>query len=128
MKYNYDDKRRCEIIGMDYPPEYLGGCQSFEGLTLSQLDLLLDENFIDPEECQNCSPDTMEFKEFLEKYPEATLHGYIVTPERDDYRITIEGLEYQGDVSMELLGDFIDEFRTADDFIHNNDYLYCWFD
>lgn len=128
MKYNYDDKRRCEIIGMSYPPEYLGGCQSFKGLTLSQLNLLLDENFIDPEECQNCSPDTMEFKAFLEMYPEVTLHGYIVTPNRHDYRITIEGLEYEGEVSKEMLGDFIDRFRFADDFSYGDEYLYCWFD
>jgi hypothetical protein len=128
MKYNYDDKRRCEIIGMSYPPEYLGGCKSFEGLTLSQLNLLLDENFIDPEECQNYSPNTMEFKAFLDAYPEATLHGYIISPERGDYRVTIEGLEYRGDVSKELLSDFIDTFRMADDFIHDEDYLYCWFD
>lgn len=128
MKYNYDDKRRCEIIGVSYPPEYLGGCQSFKGLTLSQLNLLLDENFIDPEECQNCSPNTMEFKAFLETYPDATLHGYIVTPERSDYRVTIEGLEYHGEVSKQLLSDFIDMFRVADEFIHDDDYLYCWFD
>ena len=128
MKYNYDDKRRCEIIGVEYPTPYLGGCTSFKGLTLSQLNLLLDENFIDPEECQNCSPNTMEFKQFLEMYPEATLHGYIVTPDRDDYRVTIEGLEYHGEVSKELLSDFIDEFRYADEFEYGDDYLYCWFD
>lgn len=128
MKYNYDDKRRCEILGMSYPPKYLGGCQSFMGLTLSQLNLLLDEGFIDPEECQNCSPNTMEFKAFLEEYPEATLHGYIITPDRSDYRMTIEGLEYHGDVSREMLSDFIDMFRTADEFTQGQEFLYCWFD
>ena len=128
MKYNYDDKRRCEIIGMNYPPEYFGGCQHFVELTLSQLNSLLDEGFIDPEERQNCAPDTMEFKAFLETYPEATLHGYIITPDRDDYRVTIEGLEYHGEVSREMLSDFIDMFRTADDFIQDQEYLYCWFD
>ena len=128
MKYNYDDKRRCEIIGIDYPPKYLGGCESFTGLTLYELNLLLNENFIDPEECQNCSPDTMEFKEFLVKYPEVTLHGYIVSPERDDYRVTIKGLEYCGDVSREMLKMFVDGYRFADDFICDDDYLYCWFD
>ena len=128
MKYNYDDKRRCEIIGMDCPPKYLGGCKSFKGLTLSQLNLLLEENFIDPEECQNSSPTTIEFKEFLDRYPECTLHGYIVTPERSDYRVTIEGLEYCGDVPRDMLVDFINEFRYSDNFICDEDYLYCWFD
>lgn len=128
MKYNYDDKRRCEIMGLSYPPEYLGGCQRFSGLTLEALNLLLDELFIDPEECQNCSPNTIEFKAFLEAYPECTLHGYIVTPERDDYRVTIEGLGYHGEVSKEMLMDFINTFRIADEFTCDDDYLYCWFD
>lgn len=128
MNYNYDDKRRCEIIGLKYPVEYLGGCQSFTELTLTELNLLLDENFIDPEEYQNDSPNTMQFKEFLDKYPDVRLHGYIVSPERDDYRVTIEGLEYYGDVSKEMLQDFINVFRYADDFICEDDHLFCWFD
>ena len=128
MKFNYDDKRRCEIVGLSYPPKYLGGCQSFEQLTLDRLILLLDEGFIDPEEYQNCSPDTMEFKAFLDAYPEATVHGYMVSPQRDDYRITIEGMEYHGEVSKQMLYDFIEMFRTADDFTFHDDYLYCWFD
>ena len=128
MKYNYDDKRRCEILGISYPTAYLGGCYSFDALTISQLETLLMENFIDPEECQNSSPNTMEFKAFIEAYPECTLHGYIVSPARDDYRITIEGLEYHGDVSKEMLMDFINTFRFADEFTCDDDYLYCWFD
>ena len=128
MEYNYDDKRRCEIIGLSYPPKYLGGCQSFERLTLDKLQLLLNEGFIDPEECQNCSPSTMEFKEFLDAYPEATVHGYIVSPTRGDYRVTIEGMEYHGEVSKPMLADFVEMFRYADDLEYSSEYLYCWFD
>ena len=128
MEYNYDDKRRCEIIGMEYPPKYFGGCESFKGLTLEALNLLLDEGFIDPEEYQNCSPTVEQFKEFMEIYPEVTLHGYIVSPERHDYRVSVEGLEYCGDVSKEMLEMFVDRYRFADDFICDDEYLYCWFD
>ena len=128
MEYNYDDKRRCEIIGLSYPPEYLGGSQSFEHLTLDKLQLLLDERFIDPEEYQNCSPNTMDFKAFLEGYPEATVHGYIISPARNDYRVTIEGMEYHGEVSKQMLSDFVEMFRYADDFKFSDEYLYCWFD
>ena len=128
MEFNYDDKRRCEIIGIPYPVVYSGGCCNFKGLTLDKLSLLLDEGFADPEEQQNSAPDTMEFKSFLEKYPQVTLHGYMVSPERDDYRMSIEGLEYNGAVSREMLDDFIAMFRFADEFEFENDYLYCWFD
>lgn len=128
MEFNYDDKRRCEIIGIPYPVVYSGGCCNFKGLTLDKLNLLLDEGFVDPEEQQNCAPNTMEFKGFLEAYPQATLHGYIVSPERDDYRVTIEGLEYEGEVSKEMLFDFTEMFRFADDFNVGDDFLNCWFD
>jgi hypothetical protein len=128
MKFNYDDKRRCEIIGLEYPVDYWGGCCSFKGLTLDQLNLLLDEGFADPDEQQNSAPDTSEFKSFLEEYPKATLHGYIISPDRDDYRVTIEGLEYDGEVSKEMLSDFIEMFRFADDFNVGDDFLNCWFD
>jgi hypothetical protein len=71
LEFNYDDKRRCEIIGLEYPVEYCGGCYSFEGLTLDKLNLLLDEGFADPDEQQNSAPDTSEFKSFLEQYPKS---------------------------------------------------------
>ena len=128
IEINRDDKRRCEIMGMAYPVNYMGGCCRFEGLTLSQLNLLLDEGFIDPEERQNCAPNTTEFKSFLEAYPDATVHGYIITPDRCDCRISIEGAEYNGEVSKEMMVDFVEMFRFADDFTINDDCLYCWFD
>ena len=128
MELNHDDKRRCEIMRIARPVNYMGGCYRFEGLTLDQLNLLLDEGFIDPEERQNDAPTTIEFKSFLEAYPDATIHGYIISPNRDDYRISIEGAEYNGDVSKEMMIDFIEMFRFADDFTVSDNCLYCWFD
>lgn len=126
FEYNKDDKRRCEILG--FTPDYKGGYSGFGAINIAQLNMLLDEKFIDPNECQNESPSTMEFKEFMEKYPEVTAHGYIIGLDRSDYRVTIEGLEYDGDVSMEMMEDFISNFRNADDFICNSGYLFCWYD
>jgi hypothetical protein len=128
MKLNHDDKRRCEIMGITHPVNYMGGCYRFEGLTLDQLNLLLNEAFIDPEEAQNNAPTTAEFKSFLESYPETTLHGYMISPDREDYRMTIEGAEYNGEVSKEMAMDFVEMFRFADDFTVDDNCLYCWFD
>ena len=128
MKFNYDDKRRCEIMGISFPVNYLGGCCGFEGLNLNQLNLLLNEGFIDPEEQQNCAPNTAEFKEFLEAYPDVTVHGYIISPDRTDYRVTIEGISYKGEVSTEMRQSFIEMFKFADEFDIEDDSLYCWFD
>ena len=125
---NHDEKRRCEIMRIACPVHYMGGCHRFKGLTLKQLNLLLDEGFIDPEEQHNSAPSTIEFKAFLEAYPNTTAHGYIISPDRGDYRISIEGVEYSGEVSKEMMLDFIEMFRFADDLNINDDSLYCWFD
>lgn len=126
FEYNKDDKRRCEILGIN--PTYRGGYCGFQKMNLNQLNMLLEEKFIDPEECQNESPSTMGFKEFMEKYPDVTAHGYIIGLDRSDYRVTIEGLEYVGDTTKEMLFDFMDMFRHADEFSCSESCLYCWYD
>lgn len=126
FEYNKDDKRRCEILGIT--PNYMGGYYGIDKMNIEQLNMLLEENFIDPDECQNCSPSTMEFKEFMEAYPGVTAHGYIISPERGDYRVTIEGLNYVGDTTKEMLFEFMDLFRSADDFSCSEGHLYCWYD
>lgn len=126
FEYNKDEKRRCEILGIN--PTYGGGYYGIHKMDINQLNMLLDEKFIDPEECQNCSPSTMEFKEFMEAYPNVTAHGYIISPDRSDYRVTIEGLEYNGHVTRKMMEEFTELFRHADDFTCNRNCLYCWYD
>lgn len=128
FRFNYDDKRRHEILGISYNPSNIYDIKCFEDVTLKQLNLLLEEHFIEHDENQNGSPNTMVYKTFMEKYPNATVHGYIVTPRRGDYRVTIEGLSYNGEVSTQMLRDFIDTFGRADNFITESNNLYCWYD
>lgn len=129
FEYNYDDKRRCELLGIKYPADWShGGCIDFYRLDKKHLDMLFEENFINPYDAQNDSPYAGEFKEFIDKYPEITAHGYAISPERRDYRISIEGIEYCGSVSDEMRNDFINLCRYADEFICENNQLYCWYD
>ncbi len=129
MTYNYDDKRRCELLGIKYPANWgYGGCINFEGLNKKRFDLLLEENFIDPDDSQNESPTAKEFKDFMDRYPDVTAHGYAISPDRCDCRITIEGISYNGSVSKEMMKDFIDMCRYADEFVCENNCLYCWYD
>jgi hypothetical protein len=65
---------------------------TFGGLPLEILQELLDKRFIDPEEKQNESPSVIQFKSMMTRYPTLLAHGYIVSPKRNDYRISIEGL------------------------------------
>jgi len=77
-------------------------------------------------------PTIGEFWELLKKYPNerVTLHGYIVSPGRDDYRITIEGLEsfsrnnnFSIDLSKKI-------YWRYPNFVNKNypGYQYCWYD
>ena len=130
FEYNYNDKRRCEILGLAYPPKRygLGRIAEFKRANKDQLEALLEENFLYPLDRQNEAPTAQEIYEFIEKYPEVTAHGYIVSPDRHDYRVTIEGIEYHGRVSDKMRKDYKSIFRHADDFVCDSDYLYCWFD
>lgn len=129
FEFNKDDKRRCEIMGISNTHGYrLGGIFHFGNLTLEQLDKLLEEKFIDPKEAQNNSPTVDDFRFYMKRFSGATAHGYIISPERDDYRVSIEGIECEGDFDVETQIDFYKTFRFADELICNDNYMYCWFD
>ena len=123
--------KRNQIIFGDDDVEgksWLGGTRHFEDLNLSQLKELVKNNFIDLEESQNCSPMVESFLAFMEKYPKVTAHGYAVSHERDDYRVSLEGLEFSGRVTKELLKDFVYLCRHADEFVLEDNKLYSWWD
>lgn len=131
---NMNDKRRHEII------EECGGTirdgwsdskgydiKYYEGLTAAGLDTLIKERFADNNECQNCCPCIKEINKFLHEHPNFTAHGYIVTPRRPDYRVSIEGVEGK-DCNAKDIEDFIDLFGDADDLTVEGGVCYCWFD
>ena len=115
------------IFGEFNPDEYHGGIRYFEGLKLDTLKALLEKNFIEATESQNGAPTTEQILNFIEHYPDYTVHGYTVSPERSDYRITLEGVEKgDGADSPQELQDFTQLFKDAD-FIDSAT-MYCWFD
>ena len=123
---NKDDKRRCEILGIPYPPQYGGGVEHFEGATYVQLRTLLEENFAEHDSAQNFSPEFEQFVRFLAEHPLFTAHGYIVSPTRADYRVTIEGIAGPEDSSKDAIEDFVMLCRDADEFsLHPP---YSWWD
>ena len=129
FEFNKNDKRRCEIIGIPYPESYhMGGIKRYRHLFLDEINALIEEKFIDPNEAQNCCPCVSEIKDFMEKYPMFTAHGYIVSPERDDYRVSIEGVEYIGEVDQQMMIDFIEKFGDADEVVCDRSRCYCWYD
>lgn len=126
---NADYKTRDQIIFGEYNDQnYLGGTKRFEQLSLEKLESLVGNNFIDLDDCQNLSPTVQEFLTFMKNHPKVYAHGYVVSHNRNDYRVSIEGLSYEGKVSKELLFDFVKLCRQADEFVANEHELYAWWD
>lgn len=130
LELNNDQVRRDEILFPNSTPEYRGGTEHYEGLTLSGLKKLVEEGFADPFERQN---DAYSIGEFIEYFDgsglDVSFHGYAVTIERDDYRVSVEGFvtvcQHQTQLVASLLfGRFADELNVSDDSM----VVYAWWD
>lgn len=128
-EFNKNQNRRDTLIWGNKTPDYFGGIASFE-ISSTLIKTLIKEEFADLNDVQNDSPTMREFLEFCDKYSNynINLHGYAVSSERNDYRITIEGISYHGLVTKEMMVDFTILCQDADDFICNKNELYCWYD
>lgn len=120
--------RRFEILGMSVPEKWFGGTCAFESMTAEMGRLLIEEGLMNPEGTQNYSPTNEEFVQFLKENPEFTAHGYIVSPERSDVRISIEGVRSGVYPERDSILKFVEMFRDADSFEIDDDGMYCWFD
>ncbi len=107
---------------------YMGGIKSFTNLDIKTLETLINEHFVYLDECQNSSPTIKEFFDFMSKYPQVKAHGYVVGPNRSDYRLSIEGLVCNNNITKKLLIDFSNYCHQADAFEVGENYLYSWWD
>lgn len=106
----------------------LGGMKNFKELTLQQLETLKDKGQLKPDEQQNNSPTIEQCMTFMKQFPGATAHGYVISPERKDYRVTLEGLEFTGECTTEIQRAFSKLCKRANDLEITSTRLYCWFD
>ena len=125
FRLNRDEAKRNQII---HGKPVAKDAERFTGLSVEKLAQLVHESFIELDERQNESPTVQEFGRFMVQHPEFTCHGYTIVKERDDYRVSIEGLEYNGEVTKEQLIAFTKFCKHADDFIVEDDNLYAWWD
>ena len=111
---NTDDRLRHEIMGIEM--DYSGGYRSFDKLTLETLNKLIENGFVNLLDSQNNAPNIRDFASFMEKFlaEDVTAHGYLISPERTDYRITIVGLEASSS-NKDFINDFAVQFRKADE-------------
>lgn len=106
----------------------IGKIIKFKNLSFNKLKTLKQQNFLDPNETQNDSPTIQEIMDFMEINPKFTAHGYAISPNRDDYRISIEGVYLQGGYTKKELKNFTKLFNDADDFQIKDTELYAWYD
>lgn len=106
----------------------LGGVDRFSRLDIGKLDALLAAGHADPDERQNDAPSTAEFRDFLAAHPRFTAHGYVVSPHRDDCRLSLEGVQLDAKPTQEEIAAFSARFAMADEFVLSDDRLYCWYD
>ena len=138
QKINWDLREKL-IFGpnIDYNAENYklnGGVKHFDKMKPETADTLISFGFLDRYETQNNSPTVEEFLKFIDDHPEEDwyLHGYSVSPERKDVRVSIEGIGCKNCLNPKTVIDFLKLNRVdycADDIRAENDgTLYCWYD
>ena len=120
------DKERCELVGVD-AKNFFGGCARFVGMTYKTLKTLVDKGYADPADDTNGSTTLGEYLEFMKEHPRFKAHGYVISNDRDDRRITVEGLEAERVTIKEMVA-FTDLDRMADEFEATQSYCRSWWD
>jgi len=125
----YANMRDQALFGEPYDESiYQGGIRYFDGLNKDKLDYLLVHGFIDQNDYSNNSPCVSEFREFLEKYPKATLHGFADSIQREYCGIVITGCSCHGKLTKQFIIDFCNAFRLADEFNISDCCCSCTYD
>lgn len=135
FNYNQDYQTRDTIIfgqPIDWEHENTGGLYYFDALTVEGLQELIDRRFADPEERQNFSPTIGEFMAFSQtqksKGFDFTFEGYVISPDREDYRVSIDGIQFRGDCSYQVIADFEAIAHNADEIEIDPNLLHAWWD
>lgn len=139
-RFNYNKEEvswRDEILfgaPVNWEEDGAGGIEHFQNATYEQIEQLVADNFADINEKQNDSPSIGTFLDFMHDFPGLTAHGYVVSPYRDDYRVTVEGLEFKGKITPEMRKVFSQfkkrgpDWNSADEFELKPNYFRCWWD
>jgi hypothetical protein len=122
--YNQEYNNRDAILGIT-PVLYKSPSDSlrkFSGLSIQKLDQLLAGRFIDPDFSLNNAPTAREFIDFMSAHPQLTAHGIVINPDRQDYRVSIQGLDILDStaVSPMMKKDFQEFCKDADSLFTSN--------
>ena len=125
MRYtDMQDALRHDILG--YRDITSGGrIQHFDAATLDQLDTLAANGFLDLDQTKNSSPTVGELMDFMRKHADkgVVAHGYIVANDREDRRISLEGLAHDSE-DRDFQITFLEAMQGADEL----DRFRAWWD
>lgn len=129
MNYNLDQDTRNSMLTLRYPEFYkkTDPYFPFGDLNVKTLEKLIELGFVDLKERQNDSPTIASFLKFMQEHLEYRAIGYAINKPREDYRITIEGLEGCPADEFSRM-DFAKRFRNADEFTNTEKYVRAWYD
>ena len=132
FEFNTDHEQRQRIMEPYVEDGDVGGLTPFDELDLDALDKLLALDFADPAEKQNDSPSILLFAEFMRTYPILTAHGYLVSINRTDYSVVVEGLMTRHNTTGSWGEDLKTAFQLfagdADELTISDRQLRCWWD
>jgi hypothetical protein len=129
--YNRDYRRRDGLLGITVnweDEDDHGGIDCFDNIDGDMLSKLLSDKFINPDDRQNESPRVSQFYEFMKRYPATRAFGYAVSPLREDYRISLEGVFVAPDDVTAELRDAFGEFCLNADELETGMTLRGWWD
>lgn len=128
FKYNKDYHLRDSIVGIEFDwTNKQNDIAYFANLDVRTLEKLITNDFIDPNDAQNEAPDVRDIFKFMSNYPQVLASGYLVGPNRDDYRISIDGLKVPNKyVSAEVKSQFLKFCSNADELDKDHDLMSWW--
>lgn len=110
--------------------KYVGGIRHFTNVSLDTIITLIERGFANPSDKQNEAPSILEFCEFVKNHNPNNwyFHGYAVSPNRYDCRVSVEGIGSVHPLTSDDLVDFISLCKYADTLIDKkNNPVYCWY-
>ena len=123
---NKDCKKVAEILRIEVPRGFGDTYTRFSNANVDEIIHLIDLGYADPEDAQNESPNLGEMIEFMKDHPEIRAGGYVIFPPRDDMRVTVELLVYNGKINKSLKSALKEFTKNADELQLDNKYFRAW--
>lgn len=128
--FNRDAARRDRLLPfldlLGNGETFTGGAGFFGPVDAAGLAALLDGKWLDPDDRQNAAPSAWDIFQFVCDHPGTYAQGYAVTPDREDYRVSLETV-WAPAIDEALRAD-ASAFCAEADAIETSDHLECFWD